>query len=396
MLWVYSLLFSLKNARTKIFAAPAGLVRRMAAGASFAAVREILDDIVDHPLHVNEEGTREICSTYKDLERDGRLEFMRMLASDYSVKHQNILEKAEALVGVKERGDPVLYNCEKRLHVALTPKFLQLFQAIAKLPEGVKFVVDMRAELLEALQDNSLEDRWQELRKMNESLHDLLSLWFSVGFLHLQRVTWESSCDMMQKISSYEAVHPVRNWTDIKRRVGPYRRCYVFVHNSMPGEPIVVLHTALTESIATNVQSLVSLADTKNLQDEKEDPKKVVAANFYSITSTQRGLQGIELGYHLIKRTVTEILKEFSQLQQFSSLSPIPGFRSWLLGEINMYLSHPAEHSCPLSAGEVITIAYVFQIPADAPSVLTTIKHTLLAQAGMADEKSRGRVSGRC
>lgn len=51
-----------------------------------------------------------------------------------------------------------------------------------------------------------------------------------------------------------EAVHPVRNWTDIKRRVGPYRRCYAFTHASMPGEPLVVLHVALTQDISDNIQ----------------------------------------------------------------------------------------------------------------------------------------------
>lgn len=55
-------------------------------------------------------------------------------------------------------------------------------------------------------------------------------------------------------ISRYEAVHPVRNWTDIKRRVGPYRRCYSFTHASMPGEPLVVLHVALTQDISDNIQ----------------------------------------------------------------------------------------------------------------------------------------------
>jgi malonyl-CoA decarboxylase len=50
----------------------------------------------------------------------------------------------------------------------------------------------------------------------------------------------------MLQVSDYEAVHPIRNWTDLKRRVGPYRRCFVFTHSSMPREPVVVLHTALT------------------------------------------------------------------------------------------------------------------------------------------------------
>lgn len=52
----------------------------------------------------------------------------------------------------------------------------------------------------------------------------------------------------------YEAVHPIRNWADLKRRVGPYRRCYAFIHAAMPGEPLVVLHVALTEDISDNIQ----------------------------------------------------------------------------------------------------------------------------------------------
>ena len=40
----------------------------------------------------------------------------------------------------------------------------------------------------------------------------------------------------------------------MKRRVGPYRRCYAFTHAAMPGEPLVVLHVALTEDISTNIQ----------------------------------------------------------------------------------------------------------------------------------------------
>lgn len=46
----------------------------------------------------------------------------------------------------------------------------------------------------------------------------------------------------------------MRNWADLKRRVGPYRRCYAFAHAAMPGEPLVVLHVALTEDISNNIQ----------------------------------------------------------------------------------------------------------------------------------------------
>ena len=52
------------------------------------------------------------------------------------------------------------------------------------------------------------------------------------------------------------------------------------------------------------------------------------------MTSTQAGLQGIELGTQLIKHAVIRLQAEFPNMTTFSTLSPIPGFRSWLLMEL--------------------------------------------------------------
>lgn len=67
------------------------------------------------------------------------------------------------------------------------------------------------------------------------------------------------SC-LSAQISEYEAVHPMRSWTDLKRRVGPYRRCFVYTHSSMPDEPLVVLHTALSDEIAGSMKGIVAAA----------------------------------------------------------------------------------------------------------------------------------------
>ena len=63
---------------------------------------------------------------------------------------------------------------------------------------------------------------------------------------------------LMFQVSEYEAVHTVRHWKDIKHRVGPYRRVFIFTHRSMPREPIVILHSALTETPSSNVQVCVN------------------------------------------------------------------------------------------------------------------------------------------
>lgn len=70
------------------------------------------------------------------------------------------------------------------------------------------------------------------------------------------------------------------------------------------------------------------------IDPQDEDPTHIRAAVFYSISSTQKGLQGIELGNYLIKKVVHELQIEFPQMSQFSSLSPIPNYKQWLVEKI--------------------------------------------------------------
>ncbi|XP_043382439.1 malonyl-CoA decarboxylase, mitochondrial isoform X2 [Chelonia mydas] len=189
-----------------------------------------------------------------------------------------------------------------------------------------------RAELLARLARDFGVDHGRvaefSAKEMNGMLKSMLSEWFSTGFLNLERVTWQSPCEVLQKISDSEAVHPVRNWIDMKRRVGSYRRCYFFAHCAIPGEPLIVLHVALTNEISSSIQAIVKEVPPL----ETEDMNKITTAIFYSISLTQQGLQGVELGTHLIKRVVKELQGEFPQIKVFSSLSPIPGFTKWLIG----------------------------------------------------------------
>ncbi|KAG7333351.1 hypothetical protein KOW79_003486 [Hemibagrus wyckioides] len=268
---------------------------------------------------------------YRNLGKEQRLVFLEMLAREYGVDHRGAAEMARKLVDTQLRDLATILQAEDRLRYSLTPRYKQLLNHISRVEGGVKFLVDLRADVLDFT--SKVTDS-PHLRDLNSTLKSLLSEWFSVGLLRLERITWQSPCELLQKISQYEAVHPVRNWTDIKRRVGPYRRCYSFTHASMPGEPLVVLHVALTQDISDNIQSIVREFTTL---DAVEEVDKINTAIFYSISSTQAGLQGVELGNYLIKRVVRELQSEFPHMAQFSSLSPIPGFTSWLHGFLGQY-----------------------------------------------------------
>ncbi|XP_043229853.1 malonyl-CoA decarboxylase, mitochondrial-like isoform X1 [Amphibalanus amphitrite] len=297
------------------------------------------------PPHTLEVLSRRVVAAYGELAPSEHQHFFRLLADEHSVDHSKVLAAAAELAGTQ--GGAQILKREEGLASLLQPDYVWIFKQLGRTEGGVKFLVDMRAHLLRTLTVTDASDpSVPRLRSLGSALKDLIALWFSVGFLQLERITWESPCAMLEKVSEYEAVHPVRNWTDLKRRVGPYRRCFVFTHHAMPSEPVVVLHTALTPTISSSIQDIVRKPRRFSLSDylhggsndavlKDEDPGQIAAAIFYSISSTQKGLQGIELGNYLIKRVVRELAAEYPQLSQFSSLSPIPGFKSWLTTEIN-------------------------------------------------------------
>ena len=52
----------------------------------------------------------------------------------------------------------------------------------------------------------------------------------------------------------YEQVHPTKSWEDFKRRLNEDRRVFIFTHRLLPGEPLVILHTALGDHLRFNME----------------------------------------------------------------------------------------------------------------------------------------------
>src|SRR5205085_7769042 len=128
---------------------------------------------------------------------------------------------------------------ERALRAALVPPRLNLLRQFNALPEGVKFLVDLRAELL------GFGGRDPVLRGLADDLRDLLANWFDIGFLELKRITWDSPAALLEKLMAYEAVHEIRGWTDLKNRLEADRRCFAFFHPRMPDEPLIFVEVAL-------------------------------------------------------------------------------------------------------------------------------------------------------
>src|ERR1700733_6175451 len=256
-----------------------------------------------------------LAETYLELDVAGRTEFLRTLASFDS----DAEAVATAYAAVQAAADPAeLATATAAMRRALEPPRLRLLTQFTSIPDGRKFLVDLRTFLLRIRKDDKL------LAALEADLRGLLAAWFDIGFLELQRIDWNSPAILLEKLVDYEAVHAIRSWRDLKNRLDSDRRCYAFFHPRMPGEPLIFVEVALVKGLAGSVQGLL---------DEKapvQDPREADTAIFYSISNCQQGLAGISFGNFLIKRVVELLSAEFRNLKTFATLSPIPGFRRWL------------------------------------------------------------------
>jgi malonyl-CoA decarboxylase len=129
---------------------------------------------------------------------------------------------------------------------------------------------------------------------------------------------------VLEKLIAYEAVHAIQGFPDLKRRLERDRRCFAFFHPALPGEPLVFVEVAFVDDLPAAVGPILATESAVG------DPRRARCAVFYSITSCQAGLKGISFGNFLIKQVAQDLHEELPNLRLFATLSPIPGFRSWL------------------------------------------------------------------
>ncbi|MBM3516279.1 MAG: malonyl-CoA decarboxylase [Alphaproteobacteria bacterium] len=257
----------------------------------------------------------ELGRSYIGLSAAGRLRFLRLLAGEFATDRAAIDQAVRAWRGAVT--DDGYRAAEAELRRALVAPRLRLLTQFNDLPGGVKFLVDLRAELLGHHGDAALA-------ALEDDLRGLLASWFDAGFLDLQRITWAAPAALLEKLIAYEAVHEIRSWQDLKDRLDRDRRCYAFFHPSMPHEPLIFVEVALVNGLADRITTL--LDDSAPVSDTEQADTAI----FYSISNCQRGLAGVNFGSLLIKRVVDDLARELPAIRVFATLSPMPRFRAWI------------------------------------------------------------------
>ena len=162
------------------------------------------------------------------------------------------------------------------------------------------------------------------MKPVDADFSHLFASWFNRGFLVMRRIDWDTPASILDKIVEYEAVHEIRDWDDLRRRLDPAdRRCYGFFHPSTGDEPLIFVEVALCKGVPRKIGPLLSV-DTDNPVGGFD------TAVFYSISNCQKGLTGVSFGNFLIKQVVQELHHELPDLDRFVTLSPMPGLAKWI------------------------------------------------------------------
>jgi malonyl-CoA decarboxylase len=254
---------------------------------------------------------------YSHLSVEGRERFFEVLANNFDPDPGEVLQLAEAYAVSRSPENLI------KLARAAEPPRQELLRRLNRAPGATGAIVKMRAELLEQMRTIKQQNR---LIAVDSDLEHLLGSWFNPGFLTLAKVDWNSPAMLLEKIIHHEAVHEIDGWNDLRRRLQPDRRLFVFFHPVWLNEPLIFVEVALVKNMPSAIGPLLD----RNLSPEVNENQYKIAT-FYSISNCQPGLKGVNLGNFLIKRVAEELKKEFPKLSTFCTLSPIPTFASWLM-----------------------------------------------------------------
>ena len=242
---------------------------------------------------------------------NGLKKFFKALLKNYDIDTKTLLKDIKDYSSNKNEE-----NFEK-VRISSEPGWIELFRRLNSTSNGTYRLVKLR-ERIRSLNDG-------DLKALDSGLLKLFKYWFNPSFLVLEKIDWETPANILEKIIEYEAVHEINSWDDLRARLAPKdRQCFAFFHPLIPNDPLIFVEVALTTGIPKSIQKIINL-DRQEIEIEDAN-----TAIFYSISNCHNGLLGISFGNFLIKKVANNLKRELPDLNQFMTLSPLPGFMKWM------------------------------------------------------------------
>ena len=239
------------------------------------------------------------------------IKFLQNLLLNYDIDTKKLLKNVK--IYSSEKNEQNL----KKIRSSSEPKWIELFRRLNSTTNGTFRLVKLRERI------RSLKE--PDLKTFDSGLLNLFKYWFNPSFLVLEKIDWETPANILEKIIEYEAVHEINSWDDLRARLAPSdRQCFAFFHPLIPNDPLIFVEVALCEDIPKSIEEIIKIDRT---EIDIEDANTAI---FYSISNCHNGLLGISFGNFLIKKVAKNLKRELPELNQFQTLSPLPGLMKWM------------------------------------------------------------------
>ncbi|KAK1945808.1 Malonyl-CoA decarboxylase [Phytophthora citrophthora] len=298
--------------------------------------REFLDaDLSDGfviGLKRRREFALQLCADYPKFTEAQRLELVLALAVDLGVRDLAIMMKtlpsikrsglvlnvAAAALGFSRKNDP---NISKSVKRGLVPLAEQFFLMVGTIQPGPLFLLNLRVDLgilIERHREKLPRSSVEALELLDLIMRDLFA---TQGSMRFRRIDLSSE-DLTAFVLKNERVHQVRGWGDLHRRLsGRQRYCFGLFHMHMPHAPLVFVQTVVTDHLCSNITPILE-EDTPVVTN----PSHII---FYSVSTSNTGLRGLNIASHLLFLTIQRMSSMFPQCNTAATLSPVPGFAKW-------------------------------------------------------------------
>ena len=253
--------------------------------------------------------------------------FLKNLLSNYDIDTKKLAQDVKNYSSEKNEENLIKINNSSE------PKWVELFRRLNATSNGTYRLVKLR-ERIQLLNN-------PELKIFDSGLLNLFRYWFNPSFLVLEKIDWETPANILEKIIEYEAVHEINSWNDLRARLAPTdRQCFAFFHPLIPDDPLIFVEVALCVGIPKSIQKIIKI------NRDEIDIEEANTAIFYSISNCHNGLLGISFGNFLIKKVAKNLKRELPDLNQFLTLSPIPGLMKWMEEYAPITFERCADKNC--------------------------------------------------
>jgi malonyl-CoA decarboxylase len=299
---------------------------------SFGTLHKDIYKAVDSVMSTTGEVSTQVYAEHllnliEELDDKGLSVFLKNLLSKYDIDTKILLKNAKIYSSEKNQKN------YQEISNSSEARWIELFRRLNSTSNGTFRLVKMRERI------RSLNN--EDFKIFDYGLLRLFKYWFNPSFLVLERIDWETPANILEKIIQYEAVHEINSWDDLRARLAPEdRQCFAFFHPLIPNDPLIFVEVALCSGVPKSIQKIIKI-------DRQEiDVEEANTAIFYSISNCHNGLLGISFGNFLIKEVAKNLKRELPKLNQFLTLSPLPGFMKWMEEYAPITFERCSEKNC--------------------------------------------------